>query len=72
MVEDAFVQEIDQEIKSIKAQEQERVSCMTYAMEIQEEQQTVISKSLAPYLRLIELKSSPKTPTLTRLYLGGI
>ena len=37
MVEDAFVQEIDQEIKSIKAQEQERVSYMTYAMKIQEE-----------------------------------
>ena len=40
MVEDAFVQEIqeiDQEIKNIKAQEQERVSYMTYAMKIQEE-----------------------------------
>ena len=37
MVEDDFVQEIDQEIKSIKAQEQERVSYMTYAMKIQEE-----------------------------------
>ena len=37
MVEDAFVQEIDQEIRSIKAQEQERVSYMTYAMKIQEE-----------------------------------
>ena len=37
MVEDDFVQEIDQEIRNIKSQEQERVSYMTYAMKIQEE-----------------------------------
>ena len=36
-VEDDFVQEIDNEINHIKAQEQERVSYMTYAMKIQEE-----------------------------------
>ena len=37
LTEDEFVHEIEQEIKSIKAQEQERVSYMTYAMKIQEE-----------------------------------
>ena len=37
MTEDDFVQEIEQEIKNIKSQEQERVSYMTYAMKIQEE-----------------------------------
>ena len=36
-VEDDFVREIEQEIKNIKSQEQERVSYMTYAMKIQEE-----------------------------------
>ena len=37
MVDDDFVQEIDQEIRNIKSQESERVSYMTYAMKIQEE-----------------------------------
>lgn len=36
-VDDDFVQEIDGEINNIKGQEAERVSYMTYAMEIQEE-----------------------------------
>ena len=37
MTDDDFIQEIDHEIKSIKEQEAERVSYMTYAMKIQEE-----------------------------------
>ena len=37
MTEDEFVHEIEQKIKSIKEQEAERVSYMTYAMKIQEE-----------------------------------
>ncbi len=37
--EDEFVREIDQEIRSLKEQESERVSYMTYEMKIQEERE---------------------------------
>ena len=41
---DAFVQEIDQEIKRVKKLEEERVRYMTYAMKMQEERKEGIKE----------------------------